>query len=212
MGLYSGSMTGKQFFYYDDLPVNPFQFTAKFRESIEEHRICPIEVKENVRVGASGWCHPTNGSREFEVDEYAVDQGFVLGYRVDEKKIPATTLRFCLNSAIEAMKEGSGETKPRLPKKVRDAVREQLTDELMRHALPTTKMFEVYFNTNDKVITLFASSRAVHDKFRATFRDTFGFPIFARNAGTLCVQEAANADALEPYFDIIPATFVAGGQ
>ncbi|MEN9809598.1 MAG: hypothetical protein RLZZ488_1165 [Pseudomonadota bacterium] len=173
--------------------VEPKQ--VQFREilkKLKKRSISPLGPDDE-RETSTGWCHPYSGEANFDLaHEHLYEQAFVFGLRSDVKRIPGTYFRLQMKNALEALqskgKSARGEQGRSQGKKLRDATRDRLKQELLRGTLPSVRLTEIVWHLDSNEIWLLSASQAVYDEFEKLFVETFGWPLAQYNAGTMGVD------------------------
>lgn len=181
---------------------------------LKKKSISPLNLDEE-REQSLGWCHPYTGEPNFDsAHEQVYDQAFVFGLRADTKRIPGTYFRLQMKNALETLQgrsKGRGEQGRAQSKKVRDATRDRLKQELLRGTLPSVRLTEIVWHLDNNEIWLLSASQAVYDEFEKLFLETFGWPLVQYNPGTLGVDfdrmlQGRNV-VLEDHLNLSPADF-----
>lgn len=186
-------------------------------ERMRRHLIRPLGV-EDAETESTGWCHPFTGEPEInDWNEIVYGDAFVFGLRTDTKKIPTTLMRLQLRAAMVHLARESGQADDgsgkRIPKKIRDAARERIEEELLKHTLPSIRLLEVVWHLQSNEIWLTTGSKGVVECFQKQFWETFELPLIQVTPGTGAVEfdrlQSDSDYSLEKLFDLVPALFVA---
>jgi hypothetical protein len=160
-------------------------------ERLSKKMISPIGIDE-VREESVGWCHPFSGDPALaDARDLCFDNAFVFGLRADSKKVPGTLFRLQMKAALEALSRGTageeGKAK-RIPKKMKDAARDRIRYELLKHTLPAIRLFEVVWHLENNEIWIASTAKSGFDAFEKLFQETFALPVALVNPGTMCVE------------------------
>ncbi|NBO38878.1 hypothetical protein EBU99_09870 [bacterium] len=184
-------------------------------KKLKSRSITPLGVDEE-REHSLGWCHPYSGEPDFDsAHNHLYGQAFVFGLRSDSKRIPGTYFRLQMKNALEALqkkgKAGAKSGDRNQGKKLRDATRDRLKQELLRGTLPSVRLTEVVWHLDSNELWIMSASQSVFDDFEKIFLETFAWPLAHYNPGTLGVDfnrmlHGTNV-SLEKNLEIIPADF-----
>jgi DNA recombination-dependent growth factor C len=179
---------------------------------LHEHRISPIGL-DDVKEKSAGWCRPNHGDAELSATECVVEGSpyLHLCLRVDEKKIPGSTFRIQVKQALEELagaNPSDGTVTKRIPKKLRDALRERIKAELLKACCPNTKLFSALWDTHSGTILFDSTSKAAFDTFEELFVATFAMPLLITNAGTLLAGGFKGSNDLQKLCKLVPAQFI----
>jgi DNA recombination-dependent growth factor C len=157
-------------------------------KKLKKRSVSPLGPDDE-REQSSGWCHPFTGEANFEsAHEHLYDQAFVFGLRTDVKRIPGTYFRLQMKNALESLQSkgaAKGEKSRTQSKKLREATRDRLRQELLRGTLPSVRLTEIVWHLDTHEIWLLSASSSVCDEFALLFEETFGWPLVHYNPGTL---------------------------
>ncbi len=187
------------------------------QERLSKKLITPIGIDE-VREESIGWCHPFSGDPNLlDARDLCFDNAFVFGLRTDSKKVPGTLFRLQMKAALEALSRGTlnndeGKAK-RIPKKMKDAARDRIRQELLKHTLPAIRLFEIVWHLESNEIWIATTSKSGFDVFEKLFQETFALPTAILNPGTMCVEFGRamhDSDySLEKLCDLMPVDILA---
>lgn len=198
------------------LPRGEMPTEAWVFERMRRHMVRPIGL-EDAETESTGWCHPFTGEAELgDPNNLIYGDAFVFGMRTDTKKIPTTLLRLQLRNALAALAKEAGEdadgNPKRIPKKIREAARERIEQELLSHTLPTIRLVEAVWHIQSGEVWLSTASKGVIESFSKLFWETFELGLVQLNPGTAAVDfERLFNDSdysLEKLFDLVPVTFI----
>jgi hypothetical protein len=182
-------------------------------ERLGKNLVEPIGIEET-REESSGWCHPYTGEPNLEgARDLVYNDVFVFGMRTDVKKIPSTLFRLQMKAILDALqndsKRAGDDVRPnKIPKKVRDAARDRVRQELLKRMLPNIRLVEVGWDLQSGEIWIGSNSKAVFDSFDKLFSETFALPYVQLNPGTMAIEFSRverDADySLEKLFNLQP--------
>jgi hypothetical protein len=175
-----------------------------------DERISPIGLKDN-KEKAVGWCKPHAGDADFTLSDCTIDgmHSIIACVRVDEKKIPGATLRLTVKNALDQLAGsdpsigGESVGRKRIPKKIRDAMRDRIRNELIENTCPNTKLFGVLWNIGTGEIWFESTSKSAFDAFEELFVRTFNAPLLPVNPGTMPLLGTVRTPCTTPYVDTL---------
>jgi hypothetical protein len=198
---------------------NPTRTTFSWiLERVMKNLISPIAIDE-VREESVGWCHPFSGEPNFEdAQDLCFDNAFVFGMRTDSKKVPGTLFRLQMKAALESLVRKGGEDGQvkRIPKKLKDAARDRIRHELLKHTLPGIRLAEVVWHLDTNEVWLATASQSSLQTFEKLFQETFALPMAHVNPGTMGVDfSKALTDttySFDKLFDLTPVDLLVGAR
>jgi hypothetical protein len=109
---------------------------------------------------------------DFQNASYAWGPYLLFSLRVDRRMIPPSLLKI---RVLEAEKQSLAETgRKRIDRQQREALRESVRLDLLRHAPPIPAFFEICWSVSDRSLLFSSLSDKVIDDFQALFKTTFG--------------------------------------
>lgn len=96
----------------------------------------------------------------------------VVGFRYDRRAVPAKLLFLERRRAEAARLAELGYE--RLPRGIRNEIKEEVTARLMLRALPAPRLFDCVWNLETGRVLLTGKAKAVREAFQDLFRETFG--------------------------------------
>ena len=210
------------------LQVMQKPFTFQFSEIVEMLQgnvISPIGVDE-IKEQSMGWCHPFTGEPDLsDAQQLVYGQSFVFGMRADSKKIPGTLFRLQMRAALDVLTKGNtgddGDArKKRMSKKLKDAAKDRIKEELLKRSLPHIRLVEIVWHLDSNEIWLTSGSASVVGEFEKLFTETFGLPLVHKNPGTLAVDfdrvnqglDSTAKASLQKLYDLVPANLFGKAQ
>jgi hypothetical protein len=198
---------------------NPTRTNFKWiLDKLSSQLIMPIGIDE-VREESIGWCHPFTGEPNLESNtELCFENAFVFGLRCDSKKVPGTLFRLQMKAALESLsRKGSDDAQQRrIPKKLKDAARDRIRHELLKHTLPNIRLAEVVWHLDSNEVWLASTSKSTLQIFEKLFTETFAVAITHVNPGTMSIDfSRALSDSkysFEKLFDLTPVDLLVGAR
>ncbi len=192
MGVLSGTMTVRRYRVEGQVPhdVGEALDAWAFRPSADPARRTDIE----------GWVSVHNlldtgfGDR----DTWLYDHYAVFALRIDRKVLPARLVRALLEKRESTWRAEHG--RPRVPREVRDGMKEQIEDDLLARSLPRVQVHEVCWDLTAGCLLFHHQGETVNERFRALFHRTFGLRLRAETPLDLV------ADAAPELLDALLAT------
>lgn len=213
MGILANSVSICQFRVVGDLPEG--DLFAWIGDCLEKNAFRAIDSgAEELSIG---WVR----TDDYQRSDFAATQPFrhdhyvSFSLRRDQRRIPATLLKFCQQQAERDFLDAN----PgffRVPKQKREDIREAARLALLSRALPSPAMFDVVWNLRSGLVTLAAVSSPIIDLFETEFKKSFPglrlqlFHPYARALGIvgddlLPALEQANLATSEAVLDLIRA-------
>ena len=204
MGVFTGTITYRKYRVVGDLESD---FQEKAMEAIHKNRHTEIDPSSEDEMKV-GWV----GIGDLLQTEPLYDRTFFAGkvfltMRMDTLKLPAATLKVYLTQAETEFMEATG--KERLSKADKEEVRDLITKQLRKRAIPGIKGFDMVWDLEDESVRFWSQSKGPCDEFEHLFAETFGLRLIPRTPFTAIEkkiglsEEMAN-DALK----LQPADFI----
>jgi hypothetical protein len=182
---------------------------------LQRQLISPIGLDE-AREMSSGWCQYYTAEPELDDEFLGLDgtRYYLFGMRMDRKSIPGSTYRIQLKAALEGMRPSSDDpaTKPRIPRKIKDAVRDRIKMELLKQSCPNVQVWGVLWNPETGALLTDAVAQNAKAALERLMVDTFALPFIPVNTGILGIDlntwnTEGTAYALERRLDLTPVAF-----
>ncbi|MEE2789145.1 MAG: recombination-associated protein RdgC [Myxococcota bacterium] len=168
MGVFSGSLTFKQYTARDSIPDD---WKTLYQKAIERYTFRPLDPASEAER-AVGWCSPHFPlDLELDLSDLMYTDYLVLGMRIDTWNLPAATLK--IYAEAEARRVMAEQQREALNRYERAEIKERIKLELKRKTLPSIKTIEMVWNWREGVIRLFSSSQKVNLEFVDLFEETF---------------------------------------
>lgn len=168
MGVYSGQLSYIRYKTFGDFPDNLKGFVLERLKRFSFEEIDPASLAEK----AVGWVNAENMARSFFDDfGFAKSQYFVFSLRIDERRIPALTKKAEILKKEEELKKNTG--RERLSKQDRDMIKEQVSQSLIKKALPSAAVFDICWNSQTMELLFFNTGRKINDTFTDFFKRCF---------------------------------------
>jgi recombination associated protein RdgC len=156
---------------------------------------------------AFGWVelHDPFGTR-FEKPSVFYGEHIVgLAMRVDSISVPASQVK--LHLAKRVKERLAQEQKERLAKSELKDMKEALTAEMLRRALPTIKVYEMLYHTATGRLWFFGKSKGVVQTFLDLFYETFAVAMVPDSPYT-AARELLTEEETDSLFELEQASFV----
>jgi recombination associated protein RdgC len=168
VGVFSGSISYSKFFVRGDVPK---RFQAPFMKAIRLRTFVPLEVDSDEDVGV-GFCAPGNAlDLDLSQDKVVFNEYVVLGFRIDQWRIPRTLFRAHYDAAEAELKAKLG--KEKLGKKDKDELKFRIQRRLRKKVLPNMRAFDLLWDTDRKVLLFWNRSPRMKEELMALFEQTF---------------------------------------
>lgn len=108
----------------------------------------------------------------FSPTDLFFQQNLIVGFRYDSRTVPAKLL-FLERKRAEAARLAENGWE-RLPRVIRNEIKEDVQNRLMLRALPAPKLFDCVWNLDSGRVYLTGKAKAIREAFQDLFRETFG--------------------------------------
>jgi len=172
MGLLTGGLNGRRFRITAPLPSG---FRDTYRDAVREHAmVTDLEASDGEpRVG---WVHAFDPSETtFELNDFLFDRYLVLTMRIDKTRVNGRFLKIALAQRIRELCEERGVEK--LAKNEVEMVKDALTAELTRRALPSVATCDVAWDVTTGEVLVFTTSDNTMELVENLVFETFGVPL-----------------------------------
>ena len=196
MGLISGSASLTRYWLDGTLPSN---FMEELPKKIARYTFRNLE-ENSFEERSVGWVNIMDIlDNRFTAMEYLKEPFIAMSFRIDKRKVPKTALKqYCLE-AEEKIKEL--EHLEFLPKTIRQEIKEDAQNRLLKRAIPDSKAYDVIWDINSGIVIFGGVNNKLCDEFSEFFLKTFDLhlhPIFPYAlACRLLEKEGASTDVLD---------------
>jgi hypothetical protein len=174
MGLLAGGLNGRRFRVTSKLQDG---FRDAFIEAVREHAFVD-DLEASDAEPRVGWVHAFDPAKTtFELNDFLFDRFLVLTMRMDKKSVNGAYAKISLARRIEQLCEEKGLKK--LSKSETEMVKEALTADLHRRALPSVSTCDVAWDTHTGEVLVFSTSENVVELVRVLLGETFSVDIRA---------------------------------
>lgn len=204
MGVFTGPITYRKYKVVGELVAG---FRELFMESIlkNKHQDIDPQTEDEMKVGWVGVGDLLDTEPVF--DRVFYTDKILLTMRMDTLRLPAGTLRVFLTQAEEEFREATG--KERLSKADRDEVRDMITKQLRKRAIPGIKGFDMVWDLNEESVRFWSLSKAPCEEFENLFTDTFGHRLIPRTPYTAIDESIGLSEEVAlKALNLDPADFV----
>ena len=205
MGVFSGSLTFKQYTVRDAIPDD---WKVLYQKAIERYTFRPLDPASEAER-AVGWCSPHFPlDLDLDISDLMYTDYLVLGMRIDTWNLPAATLKIYAES--EARRVMAEQQRESLTRYERAEIKERVKLELKRKTLPTIKNIEMVWNWREGTVRFFSSSQKVNLEFVDLFEETFSVRLMPDGPLAAAKAEAAglNEDQQALVLQLEPCLFV----
>ena len=174
MGLLSGGLNGRRFRVVQKLPDG---FRDAFIAAVRENAFVD-DLEASDAEPRVGWVHAFDPSKTtFELNDFLFDRFLVLTMRIDKKAVNGAYAKIALARRIDAICEEKGLKK--LSKSELELVKDALTADLHRRALPSVSTCDVAWDTHTGEVLVFSTSENVVELARVLLGETFSVDLRA---------------------------------
>ena len=167
MGLLTNSASFVRFSVEGDQPDNFWDFAA---ERITKYAFRDID--DNFDERSIGWVSCLNMfDSDFTYASYAAGDYLVLSLRIDERKVPAATLKkFTLKEEERIKKERQI---PRISRDHRQEIKDSMRLMLLKKAVPIPAVYDLAWNLSDNTVLFFTTSQKAIGSLEEFFKESF---------------------------------------
>jgi DNA recombination-dependent growth factor C len=168
MGLLSSSTQFVRYAVEGDLPADFWNFAAE-RIAAASFR----DIDDTYDERSVGWVSVDNMfDNRFEGASFAVADYLVLSLRIDERKVgPAVLKKFCMKEEEKIKRERQI---PRLNRRQRVELKENVRIALMKKAVPVASVYDLCWNLSQGSLLFFSTNMKAHEIIEDLFKETFG--------------------------------------
>lgn len=153
----------------------PRDFRNKYVQAVRHRTFQPLEIEAEA-VEASGWCVMERPfDLEIDTEKLYHDRYLLLGFRVDRWRIPTATFKAHYAEEEQRLLAKTGREK--LTRSQRQELKQRVTVRLRRKVLPSSRAFDVCWDTDSGTVLFFSHSQRTLTDFCALFEKTFGLAL-----------------------------------
>jgi DNA recombination-dependent growth factor C len=109
--------------------------------------------------------------QEFPGEEFFIGEFIALSLRIDTRRVPSHVLRHYCLKAEQERKAALG--KDFLSKADRQDIRDMVTSQLLKRAIPNSRTFDMIWNTKTRQILFSSTNGSICLEFQELFKKTF---------------------------------------
>lgn len=200
MGIYNGTVAFQRYL----LVGGPRKLTiSNLSDLIAPHKAPSLKLDQTVKAERLGWVRPlTQDSAEtpldsthWDISDCVVEGGVLLRARAERRKVPSTLLQMIFRQKIAEHYQASGK---QLNRNERQALKNDLTQELMRRSLPQVSFTDILWKLEDKELYIFNRSKTACERVLQLFDETFAKELkldVVKFSATSAWVEATDIDA-----------------
>jgi hypothetical protein len=171
MGLLKGSGSFVRFSVLGELPENTLDFIA--------NRIAAFsfqDIDDTYDEYSIGWVSVLNMfDSQFKFASYAAGDYITLTMRIDERKVSPAILKKVIQKEEERVR--LEKQLPKLSRSMKVEIKERVSVDLMRKAIPIPSIFELCWSLSDATLLFFSTNKKIHAVLEDFFKDSFGMLI-----------------------------------
>ncbi|MDA8165109.1 MAG: recombination-associated protein RdgC [Desulfobacteraceae bacterium] len=166
-GMLSNTASLVRYAVEGELPADFWEFAA---DRIRHHSFRDID--DTFEERSVGWVSVMNMfDTQFAYASYAAGDYIMLSLRVDERKVaPALLKKFCMKEEERLKKE---KELPRLSKRHRMEIKENIYLMLLKKALPGTAVYDLAWNLAEGTVLFFSTNKKAQETLEEFFKETF---------------------------------------
>jgi len=172
LSIFSNSIGLMRFRIAGELPDNTIDLYEFIKERLSTHAFRSID--DSSAQESIGWVH-INDLAKTDFDNPGVlhvDHYLCFSVRRDYRRVPAAVLKEALDKEYAAYLERNPKM-TRVPKSMREDIKERVSTSLLTRALPTPATYDVIWDTSNGLLYYFASSSKSVEIFETLFSKTF---------------------------------------
>lgn len=174
MGLFTGTVSYVRYRAQDKISDNIKDVALEKLKEFSFKEIDPLSLSQKT----IGWVSAENMASTFFDDlHFAKEPYLVFALRIDVRRIPALTVKAALLREEIKYKKSTG--LERLNKKDKEALKDQVLQNLTKKTLPTPAVYDVCFNIATDSVLFFSNSLHANEEFVGFFYRTFDIKLFA---------------------------------
>ena len=207
MGIFQGSAALTRYRIKGELPES---FTEFVNQRIKLFAFRPIE--DSTEEQATGWVAAHDYlDTEFAYAAYYLDPYITLGFRVDQRKVPAALLKKYHRMEINRVTAQSEEQKP-LSRSQKEDLKERIRLELLRRIPPGTRAFDVCWDTQSGEVWLGSSGSSIRELFEDLFKRCFELALVPLIPWTVALESVESPEQKAALEAAKPLSLYAGGN
>jgi hypothetical protein len=166
-GLLSNTASLVRYAVEGELPANFWDFAA---DRIRQYSFRDID--DTFEERSIGWVSVMNMfDSQFAYASYAAGDYIMLSLRIDERKVPPALLKkFCLKEEERVKRE---KELPRLSKRHRLEIKENVHLMLLKKAMPGTAVYDLSWNLAEGTVLFFSTNKKAQETLEEFFKETF---------------------------------------
>lgn len=192
MGMLKGPLTARRYSVVGEVPEG---FRVTYPDAMNQYAFREPFSKVS-KEEVSGWVLSRNLlETDFtNPDLWLFQQYALFSLRTDKKSLPANLFKATVELQCRAWCQEQG--RERVPRNVKEEIREKVEFEWLQRALPRVQVVEVVWNIPDGWVLFHSLADMPNDKFRKLFHRCFGLALQPVNPLDWLGDEALS-DALE---------------
>ncbi len=171
MGFLKGTASFVRFSVEGELPENALDFIAD--------RVLAFSFKDiddTYDEYSIGWVSILNMfDSQFEYASYAAGDYITLTLRIDERKVSSAILKKFVQKEEERIR--IEKEVPKLSRSEKVQIKERITTELLRKAIPIPSTYELAWSLSDSTLLFFSTNKKVQALLEDYFQESFGLLI-----------------------------------
>ncbi len=210
MGIFKGALTVRRYRVEGEIPED---FRDRYPDLLNEHAYRE-PMSWDIGKEAAGWClvHNLLDTDFTDRSRWLYNHYLAFALRVDKKALPARLFKAHFDKRVAKWCEDNGKT--RVPRAIKQELKEALQQEMLLQTLPSVATTEVCWNVVDGWVFFHATSESANDRFRKLFLATFGLHTEPFSPLDFLADEPDMAHALEAagISDYRPDSAAAAGE
>jgi len=171
MGLLKGSASFVRFSVLGELPENALDFIAD--------RVIAFsfqDIDDTYDEYSIGWVSVLNMfDSQFQYASYVAGDYITLTMRIDERKVSPAILKKIVQKEEERVR--LERQVPKLSRAMKVEIKERVSTDLMRKAIPVPAIFELCWSLTDSTLLFFSTNKKIHTVLEDFFKESFGLLI-----------------------------------
>ncbi len=168
MGFLRGSASFVRFSVEGELPENLLDFVADRIASFSF-----VDIDDNYDEYSIGWVSVLNMfDSDFNYASYMNGDYITLTLRVDERKVSSAVVKKFAQKEEERVK--IEKQIPRISRSMKVEIKERVTTELMRKAVPIPAVYDLCWNLSESTLLFFSTNKKALALIEDFFNDSFG--------------------------------------